>query len=85
MRLGHLVGYAVLGLVDALVPAAIGVCMVFSVGFYADSSVFPVAVSLAAAVLGIGSIAGAISASRGGKPFPLTRHALRLWKRYWWV
>ena len=85
MRPGYLAGYAVLGLVDALVPAAIAACAVFGVGIYVDGSVLPVAVGAGVAVLGTGSIAGAISASRGDKPFPLTRHALRIWKRYWWI
>jgi hypothetical protein len=44
-----------------------------------------VALVVGAAVLAVGFLAGAASAARGGETFPLTRAALRFWKRYWWV
>jgi hypothetical protein len=85
VRIGVVVGYGLLGLVDALVPAALVTGAVLGFGVYTDGSLLAAALGAGAAVLGLGAAVGAVSASRGGKPFPLARRALALWKRYWWV
>ena len=85
MQFGRVVGYALVGLVDALAPAAIAAGTVFGVGTYSDSGLGSAALVVGAAVLAVGFLAGAVSAARGGESFPLTRTALRLWQRYWWI
>ena len=84
--LGRAVGYALLGLVDALIPAAITVSLVYGVTLYLSGPVsYLLPVGAGALVLVVGFVAGAVSARRGGKPFPVTRAAIRIWKRLWWV
>jgi hypothetical protein len=85
MRVGLIVGYALLGLVDALVPAAIAATLLAGVGTGTLPTRWPVALVVGGAVLAVGFLAGAVSAARGGQSFPLTREALDLWRRYWWI
>jgi hypothetical protein len=85
MRAGYVVGYALLGLADALVPAALAGLTVHGLASYAGDGALTVAGGVVAAVLAVGVLVGAVAAYRGGKPFPLSRRAVALWKRYWWV
>ena len=85
MRVGLIVGYALLGLVDALVPAAIAATLVAGVGTGSFATRWPAALAVGGVVLAVGFLAGAVSAARGGQSFPLARRALDLWRRYWWV
>jgi sulfite exporter TauE/SafE len=79
MNVGRVVGYALLGLVDAFVPAvAVTVAawriVAWSVAAYAGTT-----------ALAVGFLLGAVSAARDGRPFPLTRGVKRLFERFWWV
>jgi sulfite exporter TauE/SafE len=76
---GRIVGYALLGLVDAFVPAAVATYAVWTV------LAWSVAAYAGIAALAVGLLLGAASAARGGRPFPLTRGARRLAARFWWV
>jgi sulfite exporter TauE/SafE len=79
VNLGRIVGYALLGLVDAFVPAVAVTVTAWQL----------VPWSLAAytgtAALAVGFLLGATSAARDGRPFPLTRGVKRLFARFWWV
>lgn len=79
MHAGRIVGYALLGLVDAFVPAAVATVTVWGV------LAWSVAAYAGIATLAVGFLLGAASAARGGRPFPLTRRVKRLWLRFWWV
>ena len=84
--LARLARDALLGLVDALVPAVVAASLVHGVTLYAPghaSSLVPGVVG--GVVLFAGFVAGALSARHGGEPFPVTRATLRVWKRLWWV
>ncbi len=85
MQTGRIVGYALLGLVDALVPAVVAAVSVLEIGVYGSGGLWDVALVVGVAVLAVGAVAGAVSAARGGESFPLTRGVLRLWRRYWWI
>ncbi|SEN26665.1 hypothetical protein SAMN05216388_1002193 [Halorientalis persicus] len=85
MPFGKPVGYALLGLVDALVPTAVAVAVVFQLWSWVTG--YPrLELVLAVAGLGLaaGFVLGALAAVRGGEPFPVTRAAVALWKRYLW-
>lgn len=85
-RLGRLVGYALLGLVDALVPAVFAAVFVHGITIYLSwPQEYLIPVAVAGLVLVIGFVIGAAAASQGGKPFPVTRTTLRVWNRLWWV
>jgi len=79
MHPGRIVGYALFGLVDAFVPS---VAATYAVTYVADWTLAAYAGIL---VLAVGFVVGAASAARGGRPFPLTRGAKRLFDRFWWV
>jgi len=86
MSVGRVLGYALLGLVDAFVPAMVVASLTHGVALYTSAvPSFRVAAVAGGVALVAGFVLGAVAAGRGGKPFPLTRGALRLWKRYWWV
>jgi len=79
VHVGRIVGYALLGLVDAFVPAAAVTYTAWTV------LAWSVAAYAGIGALAVGFLFGAASAARGGRPFPLTRGARRLAARFWWV
>jgi sulfite exporter TauE/SafE len=79
MGAGRIVGYALLGLVDAFVPS---VAATYAVSYVGDWSL---AAYAGIFVLAVGFVIGAVSAARGGRPSPLTRGVKRLFDRFWWV
>jgi len=86
MRIGLLVGYAVLGLVDALVPSVAVAWLVLEVGYWVPAiDDLRLALVAGACGLGFGFCLGFASAWRGGRPFPLTRAVGRLFERFWWI
>ncbi|AQL42046.1 hypothetical protein BV210_04640 [Halorientalis sp. IM1011] len=85
MGVGRVVGYALLGLVDAFVPSAIAAALAFEIGYYVPS--YPrvtAALAVAGVGLAVGVVLGSVAAMRGGKPFTLTRGAVAIWDRYFW-
>ncbi|WP_247007614.1 hypothetical protein [Halorientalis litorea] len=85
MTVGRLLGYALLGLVDAIVPALVFASVVHEIGLFvgALSGLWPV-LAAAGVALALGSVVGFVAAMRGERPFPLTRAARRVWQRYLW-
>jgi hypothetical protein len=79
-QVGRVVGFALLGLVDAVVPAAV---LVGTVLLFGPVATWTVTVAAVLGLLGVavGALLGAVAASRGGRPFPLSRGAIRLWRR----
>jgi Zn-dependent membrane protease YugP len=86
VRLGRIVGYALLGLVDALIPAVLTASAVSGFLIYIPGvREYWLGLAVAGVVFFAGAVAGAVVASRGGKPFPVTRTAIATWKRLWWI
>ena len=81
MTIGRLLGYALLSLVDALLPAAVFASVVHELGLFVEALSVLAAVGFA---LALGSVLGFVAAMRGEKPFPLTRAARQVWQRYLW-
>ena len=79
MHVGRIVGYALLGLVDAFVPSAAATYVV------SYAAAWRYAAYAGILVLAVGFVLGAVSAARGGRPFPLTRGVKRLFDRFWWI
>lgn len=80
MNVGQVVGYALLGLVDAFVPALV---MTFAVLTLFE--VWSLAAYAGMTALAVGFLLGAVSAARDGRPFPLTRGFKYVFLRFWWV
>ena len=85
MTIGRLLGYALLSLVDALLPAAVFASVVHELGLFVEALSGPLPVLAAVGfALALGSVLGFVAAMRGEKPFPLTRAARQVWQRYLW-
>lgn len=80
MHVGRVVGYALLGLVDAFSPA---VAVTYVASYAAET--WATAAYAGMVALAVGVVLGAASAARGGRPFPLARGVKRLLDRFWWV
>ena len=81
MKLGKLVGYAILSLLDALLPPVFVVSIAFLVappGLW--EVLVPYLVALAGLAFLAALLAGVFTVYDGGKPFPLTRGSVRVFR-----